>query len=46
MVVALIVQRFEFQFAEDYDPADWEKHLEDHFVLKKGSLRVKLTPRV
>ncbi|KAL5498761.1 hypothetical protein ACEPAH_2116 [Sanghuangporus vaninii] len=45
MVVALLIQHFEFQFADDYDPNDWEEHLEDYFVLCNGPLRVKLTPR-
>ena len=46
MVVALLMQRFEFQFAPDYNPDDWEEHLEDFFVLSNGPLRVKLTPRM
>ncbi|KAL5522514.1 hypothetical protein ACEPAG_8530 [Sanghuangporus baumii] len=45
MVTALLMQRFEFQFAGDYNPNDWEEHLEDFFVLCNGPLRVKLTPR-
>ena len=46
MVVALLVQRFEIQFADNYDPSVWEEHLEDFFVFCNGELRVKLTPRM
>ncbi|KAL5498826.1 hypothetical protein ACEPAH_2181 [Sanghuangporus vaninii] len=46
MVVALLIQNFELQFAPGYDPNDWEEHLEDFFVLCKGPLLVTLTPRM
>ena len=46
MIVALLMQHFDLQFAEDYDPREWEEHLEDHFALSNGPLMVKLTPRM
>ncbi|OCB86513.1 high nitrogen upregulated cytochrome P450 monooxygenase 2 [Sanghuangporus baumii] len=46
MVVALLMQKFELQFAPGYDPNDWEEHLEDFFVLCNGPLLVTLTPRM
>ena len=46
MVVALLMQRFNFQFAEGYDPKGWEEQLEDRFAFSNGKLMVKLTPRM
>lgn len=46
MVVALMIQRFEFQFAPDYDPREWEDHIEDFFVICNGPLRVSLKSRM
>ena len=46
MVVALLMQRFDFQFAEGYDPKEWGEQLEDHFAFSNGQLMVKLTPRM
>ena len=45
-IVALLIQRFELQFAPGFNPKEWEDHLEDHFVLATGPLPVKLTSRV
>ncbi|EJD00159.1 high nitrogen upregulated cytochrome P450 monooxygenase 2 [Fomitiporia mediterranea MF3/22] len=46
MVVALLMQRFDIQFAPEYDPCRWEEELEDHFVMANGGLPVVLTPRI
>lgn len=43
--VASIVRAFDVEFADGYDAARWEKELEDRFVMLKGELPVKLTPR-
>ena len=45
MVVALLIQRFEFRFAEGYDPRKWEEEIEDWMVTKLGELPVVLTCR-
>jgi len=45
MVVALLVQRFDFSVAADYDLNKWEGAMEDWFVITVGELPVKLTPR-
>ena len=45
MVVALLMQRFEFRFAGGYDPRKWEEELEDWMVTKLGKLPVVLSHR-
>jgi hypothetical protein len=40
MVIALLVQRFEMRFADGYDPAEWERKLEEWFLLVTGELPV------
>ena len=45
LVVALVVHKFDLQFADGYDPARWEEELQDFFVTKLGDLPVKLTAR-
>ena len=45
MVVALVMQRVNLSFDNDYDPSQWEKDLEDFFLVKKGKLPVVLSPR-
>ena len=39
-VVCSLLQKFEFEFAHDWDPRDWEKNLRDHFIMVKGRLPV------
>lgn len=46
MVASSIMQRFNMAPAEGFDLDDWERDLEDHFILKKGSLPVRLTRRM
>ncbi|KAH8118811.1 hypothetical protein DFH11DRAFT_1540915 [Phellopilus nigrolimitatus] len=43
VVVALLLQRFEIRFADDYDPRRWENELEDLILLKIWVLPVVLT---
>ncbi|KAH8118549.1 cytochrome P450 [Phellopilus nigrolimitatus] len=45
MVVALLIQRFEMRLEDGYDPRDWDKALEDRFVMKIGKLPVVLKAR-
>ena len=45
MVVATLVQRFEMEFAEGYDPSKWEEDLKEFFLVKVGSLPVVLRAR-
>ena len=45
MVVAALVQKFEMEFAEGYDPSSWEEDLEEFFVVKVGKLPVALRAR-
>ena len=44
-VTTLILQRFDVRFAETYDPARWEKDMNDYFVLLLGELPTVITPR-
>lgn len=46
VVLALLMQKFDFSFAEGYDPRRWERDMVDLFVLKLGKLPVVITPRV
>lgn len=46
VVLALLMQKFDFRFAEWYDPRNWEKDMVDVFVLKLGKLPIIVTPRV
>ena len=45
VVVALLMQKFDFSFAQGYDPRNWERDMVDLFVLKLGKLPVIVTPR-
>ncbi|KAI0275430.1 cytochrome P450 [Gloeopeniophorella convolvens] len=45
MVVAWLVQRYIFQGPPGGDNNKWEDELEDHFILRKGPLRVEVVPR-
>ena len=44
-VVAVIVQRFDIEFAQGYDPRTYETKLEDKFIVQVGELRVSLRTR-
>lgn len=46
VVLAMLMQKFDFRFADGYDPKNWEKDMVDLFVLKLGKLPVVITPRV
>lgn len=46
VIASFIVQRFDMKVAPGYDLNQWEKELEDFFVLMKGHLPVLLTERV
>ncbi|CCM04655.1 uncharacterized protein FIBRA_06839 [Fibroporia radiculosa] len=45
MVIAYILHAFELRFANGYDPASYEKHLQDLFVTHRGPLPVTLIAR-
>lgn len=45
MVIALLVQRFDFSAAAGYDLNKWDEAIEDWFIIAVGELLVKLTPR-
>lgn len=44
-VLAMLIHRFDMTFDDGYNPARWEKGLEDSFVLTKGELPVRLSVR-
>ncbi|KLO15623.1 high nitrogen upregulated cytochrome P450 monooxygenase 2 [Schizopora paradoxa] len=44
-VVAVMVQRFDIEFAQGYDPRTYEEKLEDKFIVQVGELRVSLKTR-
>ena len=45
MVVALLMQRFDMRFADDYNPSRWEEDLRDVFIFETGELPVILSCR-
>ena len=45
VVITSIIQRYDFQFAEGYDPDQFLRDLKDDVVLVKGKLPVALTKR-
>ncbi|KZP24238.1 cytochrome P450 [Athelia psychrophila] len=45
MVVCLMLQSFDFRFAEGYDAQRWEREIEDRFISHTGELPVILTAR-
>ncbi|KAK7056360.1 hypothetical protein VNI00_002914 [Paramarasmius palmivorus] len=44
-VVALLINRFELDFAAGWDVHSWEANLRDRFVMSKGELMVDMKPR-
>ncbi|KAF8989690.1 high nitrogen upregulated cytochrome P450 monooxygenase 2 [Cyathus striatus] len=46
VVVASLVRDLDFKFQDDWDTMNWEKELEDKFLLKKGKLPVELSLRM
>ena len=45
VVVALLLQRFDFAFEKGYDTSRWEKEMNNYFVLRLGQLPIVLTRR-
>ncbi|PIL29373.1 cytochrome P450 [Ganoderma sinense ZZ0214-1] len=45
MVLSVLVQKFNLQFAEDFDSKGWCDTIKDYLVTSRGPLVVKLTPR-
>lgn len=45
MLVCLMVQRFDFRFADGYDPKQWSADMMDYLVTFKGKLPTVLTSR-
>ena len=45
MVICHFMQKLELNFPEGYDPMDWDRQLEDRFVMKIGTLPVMARPR-
>ena len=43
MMAALLVQKFNFEFAKGYDPSQWEGQLEDFYVRGHGKLPTVIT---
>ena len=43
MMAALLVQKFNFEFAKGYDPSQWEDQLEDFYVRGHGKLPTVIT---
>lgn len=46
MAVSSVMQRFDMKAVDGFDLRDWEHNLKDQYVMKKGSLPVRLTRRV
>lgn len=44
-ITALLLQRFEIKFEPGYDPARWEKEVNNYFVFRQGPLPVVLSMR-
>ncbi|KAI0075130.1 high nitrogen upregulated cytochrome P450 monooxygenase 2 [Panus rudis PR-1116 ss-1] len=44
-VLCALIQQLDFKFAEGYDPSQWDRDLEDMFVVRKGKLPVQVTRR-
>lgn len=45
VVTSYVVQRFDMVVAEGFNMDDWERDLQDHFVMKKGCLPIRLSRR-
>ena len=45
LVVAMLMRKFDFRFADGYDPAQWDRELVDVFVLETGKLPVVISLR-
>lgn len=45
IITALIMRHFDMRFEDGYDPADWERDLEDWYVFAVGKVPVQLTLR-
>jgi hypothetical protein len=45
MAICGLLQKFEFEFEPGYKSAEWLDNMEDHFVLSKGRLPVRVKPR-
>lgn len=46
MVIALLIQRFEMRFEDGYDASEWEKSLEEWFLLVTGKLPIVFQRRL
>jgi hypothetical protein len=40
-----MIEKFDMQFTDGYDPSSWEKDMKDYFVVIKGDLPVLLKAR-
>ncbi|KZV90686.1 cytochrome P450 [Exidia glandulosa HHB12029] len=45
-VLAMLVQRYDVEFAPGYDPKQWLADLKDHFIIETGTLPVVMKRRV
>lgn len=45
VITALMIHHFDMKFADDYDPSDWQRDLEDWYVMSVGKVPVQLTLR-
>ena len=45
LVIALLMQKFDLNFAKGYDPRRWEAEMVDLFVMKPSELPVALKLR-
>ena len=45
MITALMLRHFDMKLANGYDPNDWQKELQDWFIMSIGPLPVQLTLR-
>ena len=45
MLVSLLLQRFQFRFAEGFDADEWPRTVRDHFVTTRGPLMVTVSAR-
>lgn len=46
MIVCFLMQTFDMRLADGYEPEQWEKDIQDMFIVHKGSLPVVLSSRI
>lgn len=45
MTLCALFKQFDMEFAEGWDPSDWERNLRDNTTMASGPLPIRLTLR-